>query len=231
MDLLRPHLDYLANHLYAVVFTAFLVEAAGMPFPSRLVLIVAATLSEGRESFAALVLVSAMAAVIGDHVPYVAGKLMGPRLLTLYCRLTLGSERCVEKTVRYFVRFGAAAIVLSRFSASVRIFASALSGCGHITYGRFLICDIVGSLAYATLWVGVGRIVGEQVADFLKRSGSGRLLLLIAPAAFVGLLAYRLWRRFRYGPARASSLTLDACDTNSEDTVPATPPPRARTAR
>ena len=36
--------------------------------------------------------------------------LAGPRLLTFYCRITLGSERCVERTLAYFRRFGAAEI-------------------------------------------------------------------------------------------------------------------------
>src|SRR5262245_54404660 len=85
MGFLQPHLECLATHLYAVVFAAFLIEAAGLPFPSRIILIIAATISEGAGSFATLVALSAIAAVVGDHVPYLVGKLMGPRLLALAC--------------------------------------------------------------------------------------------------------------------------------------------------
>jgi membrane protein DedA with SNARE-associated domain len=213
MEFLQPHLDFLARHLYALVFGAFLIEAAGIPFPSRLVLLIAATLTERIEGLAGLIGLSALGAVIGDHVPYAAGRLMGPRLLTFYCRLTLGSERCVERTVAYFVRFGAAAILLSRFSASVRIFAAVLSGCGHIAYWRFVGWDVVGSLIYATVWVSIGYLIGDEAAELLERFGGARVLLLVAPAALATLLAYRLWRRSRYGPARPIDPSAITCDS------------------
>lgn len=201
-----PNLDFVAAHLYVIAFAAFLIEAAGIPFPSRIILIVAATLAQANQ-LAGLVAASALGAVIGDHVPYTAGRIVGPRLLTFYCRLTVASERCVEKTVAYFVRFGAAAILMSRFSASVRILASVLSGCGHISYRRFLGWDVLGSAIYATVWVGVGYLVGDHALELLRRFGGLRAILLLGPAALIALVAYRLWRRSRYGAARTVPLT------------------------
>lgn len=205
MEWIEAHFDFLVAHLLTVVFTAFLLEAAGLPFPSRLLLLVAATLAEPRQLIG-LVAATTAGALIGDHVPYVAGALTGPRILALYCRLTLGSEQCVERTVGYFKRFGAGAILLSRFSHSVRLFASALSGCGHIAYWKFIVFDVAGTILYAALWVTVGHLVGEQAAEFLGRHGSTRLLLLLGPLALATLIGYRLWRRRRYGPARSDVL-------------------------
>jgi membrane protein DedA with SNARE-associated domain len=205
MEWIEAHLDFLVDHLLGVVFAAFLIEAAGVPFPSRLLLLIAATLAEPGQ-LVGLVAATIAGSLIGDHVPYAAGALTGPRILTLYCRLTLGSEQCVERTVGYFKRFGAGAILLSRFSHSVRLFASALSGCGHIPYWRFILLDFVGTVLYATLWVTVGHLVGEQAAEMLGRHGGARLLLLIGPLALATLVAYRLWRRRRYGPAKSEAL-------------------------
>jgi membrane protein DedA with SNARE-associated domain len=139
-------------------------------------------------------------------VPYFAGAMTGPRILVLYCRLTLGSEQCVDKTVRYFRRFGPAAILLSRFSTSVRLFAAALSGCGHIAYRRFLAYDAVGTVLYAVLLVLVGRVVGDSASDYVQRPGAMRLLLVVGPLAFAGLLGYRLYRRSRYGAAKGDAV-------------------------
>jgi membrane protein DedA with SNARE-associated domain len=216
MEFLESHLDFLLRHLLAVVFVGFLVEAAGVPFPSRLLLLVAATLASGPEQFVGLIAASTAGALIGDHVPYVAGMLTGPRILAFYCRITLGSEQCVEKTLGYFRRFGAAAILLSRFSHSVRLFASALSGCGHITYRRFIGYDIVGTLFYTALWVTIGYLVGEQAAALLGRHGGPRVLLIVAPVAFAALVGYRLWRRSRYGPARPEQLREQASCVNPQ---------------
>src|SRR6185503_16124392 len=45
MEWIEPHLEFLVDHLLTVVFAAFLVEAAGVPFPTRLLLLVAASLA------------------------------------------------------------------------------------------------------------------------------------------------------------------------------------------
>jgi membrane protein DedA with SNARE-associated domain len=210
MDFVQSHLDFLLDHLLTVVFFAFLIEATGIPFPSRILLLVAAALVSQPRELAGLVMASSVGSLIGDHVPYVAGVVSGPRILAFYCRITLGSELCVEQTVGYFTRFGPLAILLSRFSASVRLFASALSGCGHIAYSRFLALDVVGTLVYTALCVVIGALVGDRAADFVRHHGNARLLLLIGPVALAALLGYRLWRRRRYGPARADALRSNA---------------------
>ena len=206
MDFVQPHLDVLLDHLLLIVFLAFLIEGAGIPFPSRIILLIAATMTTEARGLTTLVAMSAGGALIGDHVPYFAGVLTGPRILGLYCRITLGSHDCLDKAVRYFLRFGPAAILLSRFSGGVRMFAAALSGCGHIAYPRFLLLDTIGTVIYTTLVVIVGYLVGESALDFLERYGGPRLLLLAAPLALASLLGYRLYKRSRYGPAGSDTL-------------------------
>ena len=112
----------------------------------------------------------------------------------------------IEGATRLSDRDGAGAIMLSRFSHGVRLFASALSGCGHIPYWKFIAFDAAGTILYAALWVAVGHLVGERAAEFLGRHGATRLLLLIGPLALATLIGYRLWRRRRYGPARSDVL-------------------------
>jgi len=219
VDFIQSHLDFLVRHMLSVVFVVFLVEAAGVPFPSRIVLLVAATLADGSRQLVGLVAAATIGSLLGDHVPYLAGALTGPRILALYCRLTLGSAGCVEKTVGYFKRFGAAAILMSRFSASVRLFASALSGCGHITYGKFITFDFAGTLLYTTTWVVVGYLVGERAAEFLSRHGGARLLLLLGPVALATLIGYRLWRRQRYGPVDPDVVVAESSCVQGPDRI------------
>lgn len=229
MELIQPHLEFLLRHVLTVVFAAFIIEAAGVPFPSRIVLLIAAAVAPDLRQVGTLVLVSTAGSLIGDHVPYLAGALTGPRILAFYCRVTLGSSDCVERTVGYFRRFGAAAILLSRFSASVRLFASALSGCGHITYWKFVAFDLVGTVIYAALWVTVGYLVGDSAAEFLERHRATRFLVVLAPLAMATLLAYRLWRRRRYGPASAGVVAVEASCT--QESAPRRPDDRSPALR
>lgn len=217
VELVRSHLDFLLPHLLAVVFAVFVIEAAGLPFPSRIVLLLAGALASDSGQVVGLVVVSTAGSLIGDHVPYLAGALTGPRILAFYCRITLGSAACVENTVAYFRRYGAAALLLSRFSASVRLFASAMSGCGHISYWKFITFDLVGTVVYTTLWVTVGWFVGERAAELLGRHRGARLLVLVGPLALAALIGYRLWRRRRYGPAKAVVVAESASCTMGQD--------------
>jgi len=197
---------FLVPHLYLTVFAVSAIDAIGIPFPGRIVLVLAGAFASTRLELALAIVASALGSVAGDHVVYLAGARGGEALLALYCRLTLGSERCVENTLKYFRRFGAAAIVLGRYSTGVRLFAAILSGSGHFAYRRFVLYDLAGSLAYATVWVVLGHVFREQVEEILEWLGRQRALFLIVPAGLLAVVGYRLWRRRRHGTARADGL-------------------------
>ena len=206
MDLLQAHLNFLANHPFSVVFWSSLIEAAGIPFPGRVILILTPAFLATERDLVRLIILATLGAVLGDHVPYMAGRLAGTRMLGLYCRVTLGSARCIERTLEYFRRFGSAALLLSRFSTSVRIFASACAGCGHITYRRYLALDTLGTVVYTTLWVLVGSLLGERAVVFLTTDRRRWLFLGFVVLAAATLVGYRLWRRLRYGGARSAEI-------------------------
>ena len=225
MEFLDAHLAFVSRHLYVLVFGAFLIEGTGVPLPSRILLILAGTLAEGPQGMLLLVVTCLVGAVLGDHLPFLGGRLAGTRILSLYCRLTLGSQNCIENTVKYFVRFGPAAIMLSRFSASIRIFAAALSGCGHVTYSRFVTYDVLGSAVYAALWVVLGYFVGAPAIDLLKRYRLLSLLLLVVPLAALIVLAHRLRRRGRYGAVLPTQITTMASLCEPDVNAPSRTPP------
>ena len=205
MDL-EPYLDFLADHPFSVVFFSSLVEAAGLPFPSRVILVLTPAFLATDSDLVRLVLVGTAGAVLGDHVPYVAGRLAGTRLLGFYCRVTLASEACIETTLRYFRRFGPAVLLFNRFSTSVRLFASACAGCGHVSYPRYLGLDTLGTLVYTSVFVVVGWLVGERAVAFLTTDRRRWVFIGLVALAYVTLVGYRLWRRRRYGRALAKTV-------------------------
>ena len=198
MDELQPLLDWIVAHRLVLVFVASAIDATGCPFPGRLILVVAGSAAAATSDVALMVLISSVGFVIGDHALYGAGALGGTRVLTWYCRLSLGSERCVEKTLDYFRRFGAAAVLLGRFSVGVRLFAAVLSGAGHIGYRWFIAFDAIGTAVYAVLWIGLGHLFG---AALLERAEAVRVLVLLGPVAVLIVIAVRMVRRWRFGPA------------------------------
>jgi len=206
MDVVQSHLDFLAEHPYGVVFWSSFIEAVGVPFPSRVILILTPAFLATQTDLVRLVIVATLGFVLGDHVPYLAGRRAGLRMLALYCRVTLASDQCVEKTLGYFARFGPAALLLSRFSTSVRLFASACAGCARIGYPRYLSFDTLGTLIYTSLWVFVGALIGERAVAFFTTDRRRWVFLAIVILAGATLIGYRLWRRLRFGRALASRI-------------------------
>ena len=201
MEAVEPFLSFLGRHIYVATFLASAINATGIPFPGRIVLILAGTLITTEVGLAGAIVAGTVGTLLGDHVLYAAGWRGGAAWLALYCRLTLRSERCIEDTVRYFRRFGPAAIILGRYSTAVRLCAAILSGCGYLRYSQFLGYDVAGSLIHAALWVVLGHVFGEQVLSVLEWIGWRPVLLALIPAVAALILALRWSRRRRSAAA------------------------------
>src|SRR2546430_9227929 len=99
MSVIQPPLDFLMSHLLSAVFVAFLIEGAGVPFPSRIILILAATALTDAWELARLVLVAAAGAGGRGHGPHPRGHAARARLLPLFCPVTPRAPRCAPRTV------------------------------------------------------------------------------------------------------------------------------------
>jgi len=160
------HLEsWLGEHLYAVVFLGAFVDALGIPFPGRLMLITAGSVSSptsGASAAASLVIVLAViGTLIGDHVWYLLGRAKGRRLFELYCRILRLPARRTATADRMIRRFGGLALVLGRLAATLRIVVTPLAVSRGMSYGKFLFWDLLGAVLWAAGLVGLGRVAGS----------------------------------------------------------------------
>jgi membrane-associated protein len=184
----RNIIGWLSAHTYPVVFVGTLIDALGVPFPGRLLLVAAGALAgTGGRSIVAIIVLGAMAAALMDHVWYLAGSWGGERLLRV-CRRVTGRAVVDSEIARdYFTRYGAATIVLGRFFTSVRAIAWPAAAAHGIGYRKFLMLDLAAAGLWASLWVLLGWMVGERWESAAERTG-----LWLALTGGV-LLAVMLW--------------------------------------
>lgn len=194
--------------LHVVVAVATLIDATGLPFPGRLVLVAAGAGALDPLRVATLTGAGAIGALVGNHLWYFAGRLGGRRLLSAYCRLSLGSGRCTSRARKHFERFGPFTIIIGRFVAGVRLFAAPMAGTGILSYPRYLLFDTVGALLWSGAFVGLGYVLGDRWREVVERFGAGPVIvatLVVVLLATGATLALRLLRRGRHGPARLAS--------------------------
>jgi membrane protein DedA with SNARE-associated domain len=196
--------SWLREHLFAVVFLGAIVDAIGIPFPGRIMLITAGSMTDqAHDHGTGTVLVIAVAVVgtvAGDHVWYLLGRLMGRRFLDRYGRrLRISGPRLVTAD-RFLRRFGGIALILGRLAATLRIVITPMAASRGMSYGRFLAFDFAGAVLWAAGFVWLGRAAGAVGG----RGGLiGTLAVVTTVAASTMLMSFMV-RRWLSGRARVS---------------------------
>ncbi|MBI3779592.1 MAG: DedA family protein, partial [candidate division NC10 bacterium] len=203
MNLLSSLWPVFVTYGYAILFLGIALENAGLPLPGELFLFAAGFLASiGPLKLPLVIALGAAAAMVGDNLSYLLGRIGGERLPQLYCKLTLGSADCVRKTHDYFARRGGITIAFARFVVGVRLFAAPMAGSTGMAYPRFLGYDALGAFLWAAFGAGFGYLFGSRwdqlQASYHRYYG---LVLLTVLLVALGYILMKALRRRRYGPA------------------------------
>jgi membrane-associated protein len=167
MDLLKQFVDlflHLDTHLsqviaqygswtYLILFLIVFCETGLVvtPFlPGDSLLFAAGTFAAlGQLDPWLMFLLLAGAAILGDTVNYWVGAAIGPRAFSGNLRFL--KKEHLDRTHAFYEKHGGKTIILARFVPIVRTFAPFVAGVGAMSYGHFLLYNVVG----AVLWVGL----------------------------------------------------------------------------
>jgi len=133
-----------------------------------------------------------------------AGWLWGPKAAA-----TLGgghpkAERWAQRSGAHLERFGGLAVALAPFLPIPSSFVYAAAGWTGMRFGRFLVFDLIGLLAWIGVIVGLGYAVGHpavQVAKAISHYALVTTLAVVVIAVAIGVL------RARWAEARARAAT------------------------
>ena len=105
-------------------------------------------------------LILIVAAVVGDTVNYHVGKTIGPRVRKGE-KSKIFNKKHLDKTHKFFEKYGAKTIILCRFVPIVRTFAPFVAGAGAMNYSKFILYNVVGAVAWVVLMMGSGVLFGQ----------------------------------------------------------------------
>jgi membrane-associated protein len=177
--------------LFLIIFCETgLVLTPFLPGDSLLFLI-GTFVAKGDFDFILITSLLIIAAILGDAVNYYIGSLFGRRIFTSGKVRFLKLEY-LERTEKFFEKYGAKTIIIARFIPIVRTYAPFVAGVARYSYPQFLLFNVVGACIWVFSLVGVGFFLGElpfiqnnlTVVIFLI------ILLSITPALIEWLKVY-----------------------------------------
>ncbi len=116
--------------------------------------------AKGSLNVALVFVLLACAAVLGDSANYMIGKYFGTLILKKEGAWFLKKQH-IERTHRFYEKYGPKTIVLARFVPIIRTFAPFVAGVGKMSYVRFLTYNVVGGVLWIALFVFGGYFFGN----------------------------------------------------------------------
>ncbi len=166
--------------IYPVVAALIFVETSvllGFVVHGELVLLVAGLTAErGDASLGLLIALAAAGAVAGDTASFLLGRRLG--------RPFLEDRIDLSRVDGFFVRHGAKAIVLGRFTGFLRATMPFVAGSSGMALRRLLPMSAVSAVAWTALYICLGYVFSESIGGTVTWLGMGAVLV-VAAAFFI----------------------------------------------
>lgn len=165
------HLDeYLADVIsqygvwtYAILFTIIFCETGLVftPFlPGDSLLFAAGAFAAlGALNLWILIPLLCAAAILGDTLNYWIGHWFGERLFN--GKLPFLKREHLDRTHRFYEKYGGKTIIIARFVPIVRTFAPFVAGIGAMNYPKFITYNVVGGIGWVLLFTLAGYFFGN----------------------------------------------------------------------
>ena len=178
--------------LFLIIFCETgLVVTPILPGDSLLFAVGALSAKGGLDIFTVFVLLS-IAAIIGDTVNYWIGKVVGPKVFSSESSRLLNKEH-LQRTHEFYEKYGGKTIIIARFMPIIRTFAPFVAGIGQMSYGKFLLYNVVGGLIWIAGFLYAGYFFGN--IPVVKRNFTLVVFAIIVVSMLPAVIEY--WRARR----------------------------------
>ncbi len=137
----------------------------GFFFPGDTLLLSAGVFAaQGKLPLVLTIVVIAIAAIAGDNVGYHIGKRYGRRLFRKPDGLVFRQEY-VQRSERFYEKYGSKTMLFAHFVPVVRTFAPAVAGIAKMDYKKFFMFDAIGDCTWATIVTLIGYWFGTKIPN------------------------------------------------------------------
>ena len=187
--------DWFNQYGYCVLFFGLAFEYIGFPFPGELVMSYAGFLTyQGSLNWFICFLLSFTGTVLGMSFTFWFGRRVGYPFFEKYgSRFFMGPEK-IEKTSRWFAKYGNAVIFFAYFVPGLRHFTGYFSGTFNIPFRTFALYAYGGALFWVFTFLTLGNRLGPNWTYIheIGTSPLGKLFFAVLAAAAVFWVAWKL---------------------------------------
>lgn len=142
-----------------------------------------------------LIVLTSIAAIIGDTVGYWIGKKAGRKIFSREDSFLFHRKHLLTSQ-RFYEKHGGKTIVMARFMPIVRTFAPVVAGVGNMDYKRFLSFNIGGGIGWVVSMVMAGYVLANVAPGVTKHIELLALVIIFLSLlpAIIGYLKNRATR-------------------------------------
>lgn len=187
--------------MYAILFAIIFAETGLVVTPflpgDSLLFAVGAIAARGVLSLPVIILLLAVAAVIGDTLNYSVGRYFGDHVLKRFSRIV--KPEYVQKTHDFYEKHGSKMIVLARFVPIIRTLAPFVAGIATMRYREFALYNVIGGIFWISSMTLAGFAFGNL--EFVRRNFSVVVLGTVILSVMPMIIEYVRIRRQKGGEA------------------------------
>ena len=147
----------------------------------------------------ALFAILAVAAILGDTANYWIGYYIGPKVFRKHKSLFFNPEY-LERTYRFFEKYGGKTIIIARFIPIIRTFAPFVAGIGRMSYFRFAMYNVLGGIFWVPIFIYMGYFLGNL--PIIKENFSLMIVAIIIISFIPAIIEYFKHRQERKKTAK-----------------------------
>jgi membrane-associated protein len=160
---LTPILQQYGGLTYLLMFLLIFCETGLVVTPflpgDSVIFALGALAAEGGLDIGILAAVLMSAAILGNIVNYAIGYKLGPAVFKSE-RSRFFKKEYLERTHAFYEKYGGLTIIIARFMPIIRTFAPFVAGIGRMSYARFFLYNLIGSLGWVALFLSGGFFFG-----------------------------------------------------------------------
>jgi membrane protein DedA with SNARE-associated domain len=191
-----PLLSLVDRFGYLGIAGVVFVESFGVPAPGETAIIAGATYAgRGHLNVLLVAVVALLAAVIGDSVGYLIGRIGGRPLVLRFGRYVRLTPQRLDRIDGFMARHGSKIVVIARFVEGLRQLNGVVAGMSRMPWPRFVLFNTIGAAAWVAVWTTGGYLAGNHLNAITATIH--RYQLWAIAAAVLALIGYLLLRRAR----------------------------------